>query len=150
MWTNTKTNWVSTDYFNIEDWQRIRNNLEYLHAELVGHKKAPPQLLDTDTGRGYNELPYVHLVNNMEQNLATLQEIFGVKFTEDVAQKTWYDRVDMLYTSNPTYADWNRWETILQLVYESIRYIDTYIFSTVSGTGYCGSVRTVLKFSRGR
>ena len=86
----------------------------------------------------------------MEQNLANLRETFGVSFTEDVAQKTWYERLDMLYQSNPTYADWNRWEIILQNIYESIQYIDTYIFAPVGGTCYCGSARTELRFSRGR
>ena len=150
MWTQPRVNWRSVDYFNIEDWQRIRNNLEHLRNYLVSAGFITPPLLETDTGRGYSELPYVHLVNNMEENLASLQEIFGVSFTEDVAQRTWHDRLDMLYSSNPTYADWNRWETILLRVYESIQYIDTYIFSQISGTCYSGSERTLVKFSRGR
>lgn len=150
MWSTPKTDWKSIDYFNIDDWQRIRSNLEHLRTWLQNLKISGPPLLETDTGRGYDELPYVHLVNNMEQNLATLREIFGISFTEDVVQKTWYQHLDMEYISNPTYADWNRWETILQLVYESIQYIDTYIFASVSGTCYCGSARTELRFSRGR
>jgi len=150
MWTQSKVNWRIADYFNIEDWQRIRNNLEYLRNWLLNAGFEPQPLLDTDTGRGYEELPYVHLVNNMEENLANLQEAFGVKFTEDVAQKTWYDRLDMMYRSNPSYVDWNRWETILLRVYESIQYIDTYIFSQISGTCYSGSERTLIRFSRGR
>lgn len=150
MWITPKTNWISIDYFNIEDWQRIRTNLEHLRSWLQDMQTSGPPLLETSTGRGYDELPYVHLVNNMEQNLADLREIFGVNFTEDVAQKTWYDRLDIMYTSNPTYEDWNRWETILQLVHESLQYINTYLFSTISGTCYCGSGSTLIKFSRGR
>lgn len=150
MWTTPKVNWQSTDYYNIEDWQRVRSNLEHLHTWLQNLKASGPPLLETDTGRGYNELPYVYLVNNMEENLANLQETFGVNFVEDVARKTWYDRLDIMYESNPTYADWNRWETILKRVYESIQYIDTYIFSTISGTCYSGSERTLIRFSRGR
>ena len=150
MWTQPKLDWKPTDYFNIEDWQRIRSNLEHLLIALQENKKVIFPLLETDTGKGYNELPYVHLVNNMEENLAKLQETFGVNFTEDVAQKTWYERLDILYTSNPSYLDWNRWETILQLVYESLEYINTYIFAPVSNTCYCGSARTELRFSRGR
>lgn len=150
MWTTPKVNWQSTDYYNIEDWQRVRSNLEHLHTWLQNLKASGPPLLETDTGREYNELPYVHLVNNMEENLANLQETFGVNFVEDVARKTWYDRLDIMYESNPTYADWNRWETILKRVYESIQYIDTYIFSTICGTCYSGSERTLIRFSRGR
>lgn len=150
MWSQAKVNWKSIDYFNIEDWQRIRSNLEHVCNWIQNTGVGHITLLDTDTGRGYAELPYVHLVNNMEQNLANLQEIFGVDFTEDVAQKTWYDRLDMMYSSNPTCADWNRWETILMRVYESIQYIDTYVFTPISGTCNCGSERTLLRFSRGR
>lgn len=150
MWTQSKVNWRATDYFNIEDWQRIRSNLEHLRGWMLSAGLEPKPLLETDTGRGYEELPYVHLVNNMETNLANLQETFGVSFTEDVAQKTWYERLDMMYRSNPSYADWNRWETILLRVYESIQYIDTYIFSPIGGTCYSGSERTLIRFSRGR
>lgn len=150
MWTTPKVDWKATDYYNIEDWQRVRNNLEYLRDWLQNLKTSGPPLLETDTGRGYNELPYVHLVNNMEENLAELQEILGVSLTEDVARKTWYDRLDIMYAGNPTYQDWNRWENILLLVYMSIQYIDTYVFTPISGTGYCGSDRTLIRFSRGR
>lgn len=30
VWETPKTNWVSTDRFNISDYNRIKNNLEYL------------------------------------------------------------------------------------------------------------------------
>lgn len=148
MWTTPKVNWQSFDYFNIEDWQRVRSNLEHVRSWMLSAGLGPSPLLDTDTGRGYEELPYVHLVNNMEENLAKLQKTFGVSFTEDVAQKTWYERLDTMYRSNPTYQDWNRWETILLRAYESIQYIDN--FMPISGTCYSGSDRTLIRFSRGR
>ena len=110
MWLTPKTNWRSFDYYNIEDWQRVRTNLEHLRSWLTAHKMSGPALLSTGGDKGYDELPYVDLVNNMEKNLADLQKIFGTDFTGDVAQKTWYGRLDEMYTSNPTYADWNRWE----------------------------------------
>lgn len=150
MWSTPKVNWRSTDFYNIEDWQRVRSNLEHLRTWLQDHKVSGQPLLETDTGRNNDELPYVHLVNNMEENLAELRRLFGVNFTEDVAQKTWYARLDSLYESNPTYQDWNRWERILLRVYESIQYIDTYIFTPVSGTCKSGSERTLIRFSRGR
>lgn len=150
MWSTPKVNWKSTDYYNIEDWQRVRNNLEHLRTWLQNLGVSGPALLETDTGKGYNELPYVHLVNNMEENLANLRELFGVDFTEEVAQKIWYERLDAMYKSNPTYQDWNRWEIILLRVYESIQYIETYIFTPISGTSRSGSERTLIRFSRGR
>ena len=150
MWTTPKVDWKPYDYFNIEDWQRIRSNLEHLRDWILNAGMGNISLLETDTGRGYEELPYVHLVNNMETNLANLQEAFGVDFTEDVSQKVWVDRISMLYRNNPTYQDWNRWETILLRIYESIQYIDIYVFTPISGTCRCGSERTLIRFSRGR
>ena len=150
MWSDPKVNWKSSDYYNIEDWQRVRNNLEHLCNWMRDAGRGQVPLLETDTGRGYAELPYVHLVNNMETNLEKLQEIFGVSFTEDVSKRTWYGRLDEMYSSNPSYRDWNRWERILKLVYAAIQYIETYVFSQVSGTCYSGSERTLIRFSRGR
>lgn len=150
MWSTPKVNWKQTDFYNIEDWQRVRSNLAYLRDWIQRAGLGNLNLLITDTGRGYEELPYVHLVNNMEANLASLREIFGVDFTEDVAQRTWYVRLDIMYKSNPTYRDWNRWELILKRVYESIQYIDAYVFAPISDTCYCGSDRTLIRFSRGR
>lgn len=150
MWLTPKTNWRATDFYNIEDWQRVRTNLEYLRNKLEDIKVTIEPLKTTDNGKGYDEMPYVYLVNNMEQNLAMLQETFGVAFTGDVAQKTWYERLDALYTSNPSYKDWNRWEYILSCVYEAIQYIETYIFTPISGSCSCGSERTLIRFSRGR
>lgn len=34
-WTEPKTDWVATDYFNLSDYQRIAGNLNYLH-DLAG------------------------------------------------------------------------------------------------------------------
>ena len=150
MWITPKTEWRSTDFYNIEDWRRVRTNLEHICEYLENHKTSAPELLSTDNGKGYDEMPYVHLVNNMEHNLATLLEVFGTSFVEDVAPRTWYDRLDTLYTTNPTYRDWNRWETVLRCVYESIQYIDTYVFQPISGSCRCGSERTLIRFSKGR
>ena len=150
MWSEPKVDWKSTDYYNIDDWRRVRSNLEHLLTWLRNLKVSGSPLLETDRGRGYDELPYVHLVNNMEKNLAHLKDLLGVDFTEDLNQKTWYDRLDSMYTSNPTYQDWIRWEKILSEAHQSIQYIDTYIFLPISGSCYCGSGRTLVRFSRGR
>lgn len=150
MWITPKDSWRPVDFYNIEDWKRVRTNLEHIHSWLQALKVTVPALLPTDSGKEYDEMPYVHLVNNMEQNLATLLLVFGTDFVGGVAPKVWYERLDEMYTSNPTYEDWNRWEYILKCVYESIQYIDTYVFTPVSGSCYCGSERTLIRFSKGR
>nr|DAO24808.1 MAG TPA: hypothetical protein [Caudoviricetes sp.] len=39
-WTEPKTNWTENDYFNIEDYNRIKNNIDYLMKE-VGYVVKP-------------------------------------------------------------------------------------------------------------
>ena len=34
-WKIPKTNWIETDRFNVLDFNRIKNNLEYLHSKAV-------------------------------------------------------------------------------------------------------------------
>ena len=34
-WTDSKRDWVSSDIFTLDDWNRILNNAKYLYA-LVG------------------------------------------------------------------------------------------------------------------
>ena len=34
-WITPKTDWTATDRFNISDFNRIKNNIEYLHTEAV-------------------------------------------------------------------------------------------------------------------
>lgn len=150
MWSEPKTNWRSIDYYNIEDWQRVRSNLEHIHSWLEEHKVSGLSLLETSDSEDCNAMPFVHFVNNMEQNLENLQKLFGTDFTGDVERKVWYARLDEMYSSNPTYLDWNRWEYVLLCIYESIQYIDTYIFTPISGASRCGSERTLIRFSKGR
>lgn len=150
-WQTPKIDWKSSDFYNIEDWHRVRNNLEHIWTWITNKHRAPTKMLrKTDNGRMLNEIPYVDLVNNMEFNLGYLQEIFGTVFLEDTHQTTWYARLDAMYNSNPTYQDWTRWEVILKRVQESIDYIDTYAFAAVSGAFYSGNGRTLMRFSRGR
>lgn len=150
MWLTPKTNWKSSDFYNIEDWQRVCTNLEHLCSWMHSLGLTVPKLLEMNVGEGYNALPYVHLVNNLEENLESLQRVFGTSLSRDVSKKTWYDRMDDRYGSNPTYQDWNRWESILLMVYESLQYIETASYSIISGTCYSGSERTLSRFSRRR
>ena len=39
-WTEPKTNWTENDFFNIKDYNRIKNNIAYL-TEDVSNIVAP-------------------------------------------------------------------------------------------------------------
>lgn len=35
MWQEPKTDWLPTDYFNFEDYNRIKNNISYLREQAL-------------------------------------------------------------------------------------------------------------------
>ena len=35
VWNEPKTDWKETDRFNIQDFNRIKNNLAYLHEQMI-------------------------------------------------------------------------------------------------------------------
>ena len=41
-WVTPKTNWVSTDYYNLEDAQRIAGNICHLADMAIDHYNVPP------------------------------------------------------------------------------------------------------------
>ncbi len=50
-WTEPKTDWVATDFFNLSDYERIKGNLNYIHDLASSFYKAG---YDTD----YWSAPY--------------------------------------------------------------------------------------------
>lgn len=145
-----KTNWVSTDHFNISDWERVRGNLEFINSWFKDHNWPSSVLESMSTPRGINELPTVDLVNRLERNLTLIHATTGIPIAEWRDSKVWYARLDALYSANPTYDDWNRWEELAKRLKESIDYVSTYLYQRISGTFYSGSNYRVQLFSRGR
>ena len=73
-WTTPKTDWVSTDTFNITDFNRIKNNLEYLHDEsesMFGQYDIIDMGSDLSSYAGFWD---VSKFNAIEQNLATINQ----------------------------------------------------------------------------
>lgn len=74
-WHTSKTNWMPTDRFNFVDYNRIKNNLEYLHEEAVELWK--PFEID-DMGEDifdYVTAWKVKYFNAWENNLETINNI---------------------------------------------------------------------------
>lgn len=145
-----KVTWKSSDSFETTDWNRIRNNLLWIYDWMVARKMAPTPLQSTTLPNAGNSLPYVDLINKMEANLQAVNDSFGIDYTAWDGRKTWYARLDALWTENPTNEDWNRWELLAKLIRESIDYIENYLYQRVSATFCAGEFRTVQHFSRGR
>lgn len=148
--TTPKTNWVSSDYYNIEDWIRLRDNLIFVNEWFKTHNWPAVTLNSVETPRGINALPTVDLINALEQNLTLIYQCIDIPLTEWRASKEWYVRLDARYQSNPTSDDWNRWEELPKRVHECIVYVSTYLHRRVSGTFYAGNNLRTQLFSRGR
>lgn len=73
-WSTPKTNWTATDSFNIADYNRIKNNLQYLHDEsesIYGEYDIIDMGSDISSYAGYWD---VTKFNAFEQNLNTINE----------------------------------------------------------------------------
>lgn len=103
-WNSPKVNWAPTDYFQLEDWNRIVDNAQYLY-DFLNATFAWKDCVLKDTAA----LPYYDIVNNLEQNLYSLSQTPGFVIVEFTAT-TWQPRTSTLYTHNPSYQDFNRWE----------------------------------------
>lgn len=73
-WTTPKTNWTATDRFNIVDYNRIKNNLQYLHDEsedIFGEYSIIDMGSDISSYGSYWD---VAKFNAFETNLQTINE----------------------------------------------------------------------------
>lgn len=71
-WTEAKTNWVATDHFNISDFNRIKNNIQYIYeaSKLIwGDYDITAMGADMDD---YTEFWDVSKFNAFENNLDTI------------------------------------------------------------------------------
>lgn len=129
-WTTPKTDWTESSFFNVVDWNRIKDNVTYLADELEAFGYIRPGVVDIGLGRGTMSLPTYDLVNSLETNLLNLKNVLGT-IAPDV--ETWHYRLSSLYNRNPDYSDWNRWETTLKQVNTDLQHIrDSWV--------YCGEI----------
>ena len=103
MWKEPKTDWTADDYFNLSDYNRIKNNISYLRElALEVYVMFPWQDMGSDK-TSYAEYPYADEFNALENNLQFLREN-TFQFDTDV-KKQWYENV-----RTPNYEDFNRLE----------------------------------------
>lgn len=110
-WSTPKTDWSASysgttytgDYFTYVDFNRIRNNLEYL-TDMAEQLYATTWSIGLPDTKGVNNKPYAHQVNALETRLHEMN-----KQTVNVpigTQKTFYDNGKF-----PDAAEWNRIES---------------------------------------
>lgn len=112
MWITPKTNWLKNDYFNAEDFNRIKNNLIYLRELAIKlYKEFKIQQVSED--KTYKDYFYADEINLLENNLEkinqnTLNIIYG--------KKTIY----MDNGNTMTYIELNRIESAIFDLYDKL------------------------------
>lgn len=75
-WVTPKTNWQSTDYFNLTpDYARIQGNLLYLQQEAE-YFYGPVTFLEMGSYT-INDWPHVDFLNNIVANVQTLLDLYA-------------------------------------------------------------------------
>lgn len=134
-WVTPKTNWVSTEFYNVEDWRRVEENLKLCAQWLTthGYPQLSTPLQDTAIS-GKLALPTPQLLNKVESNLTLLYNAYGLNFKEWQPSKTWYARLSVSYSVSPNSTDFNRWEELPKRIKETLDFLDAYLYNVISGS----------------
>ena len=155
-WTTPKTNWAiqprdqygryNGDWFNWQDYERIRENIEYLaetyYAPIAAMQSIDQAVMEYPGYTGYTSgaaitdaMRYaapvmVNLqINPIERNLDILADnIYRPDGYQ--ATKTWAAN-----GKTPTVADLNRWETVLLNLYDAFGRSISFKMPTPMGLG---------------
>lgn len=113
MWTEPKTDWVAGDYFNISDYNRIKNNIAYLRElALTVYTNFPFEDMGVDK-TSYSQYPYADEFSVLENNLESLRQ--NTFLFDDSEAKQWYEN-----QRTPNYEDFNRLERACLLFKEGL------------------------------
>ena len=114
MWQTPKTDWQESDFFNVEDYNRIKGNLNEIRAQAV---ILWPEFSLEDMGadKTYEDYSfYADEINRFETNVGRI--CAGTYRFAVGNQKTFYD--------NQPFIDWqelNRIEEACRLIYSNIQ-----------------------------
>ena len=111
-WQTPKTNWKSTDYFNYQDYERIRNNI--LHLKNLVDQVYATITLDAMTAKsGYSDFVYADEFNAFENNLDKIKK--WITTVGIGSKQTFYDN-----GATPNYTELNRIESACLKMYKTL------------------------------
>lgn len=111
MWVNPKTNWNVLDYFNIEDYNRIKGNIEYL-MELSSSMYRLTGGVDMGADkRSPEEYYYADEINALTENLECISQT--ILFVDIGERITYYENGAFI-----AWDDLNRIESATMRLYE--------------------------------
>jgi hypothetical protein len=120
-WIQPKTNWqggsvngvYTGDYFNLADYNRIKNNLQELRNMAI--KLYPEFSVVTGADwKDYNIIPLPKHFNQLEENLEKIRK--NTYPFKTGAKKTYYGNVAAI-----DFAELNRLESATLLIYENLK-----------------------------
>lgn len=111
-WITPKTNWVSTDYFNVVDYNRIIGNINYLKTFAEELFKALDTLPMGDE-KTYVSMIYAREMNVIESNLDTINTN---TYDFDIGETQTFQA----NKSTPLWSEFNRIESACLLLYNTM------------------------------
>lgn len=118
LFSTPNTNWREYSYFSHTDYNRIKNNIQYL-IDLSFELFPEYEYEDMGNDKTYSDFPYADEFNLIELNLKLLHDkSFGfVKYTFS-DMKNWYPN-----QQTPSYEDMNRYEQMTVDYYNGLNSI---------------------------
>lgn len=111
-WIEPKTNWVVTDYFNIEDYNRIIGNMSHLKA-LAEELFRAFDILSMGEEKSYTSMIYAREMNVIESNLERINKVtYGFNIGKTVTYH--------VNQSTPLWSEFNRIESACLLLYNTL------------------------------
>lgn len=115
-WIEPKTDWDSTDYFNIEDYGRIVNNIAYLKRyvqEILIDIQGSDFSEDIINDKTYSSMIYASEINAIEDKLEELNlKTYGINIGE---KQVYYANAKTM-----DYNELNRIENACLNIYKTI------------------------------
>lgn len=112
-WITPKTDWVATDFFNITDYNRVKNNLLHLTGmagTLYFDAEFDGVILPDAV---YTDRPSAYKLNQLELRLASIARVVGMDYGEGV---TFYD-----FGLSIRYDELNRIESATLEMYQLLK-----------------------------
>ena len=114
MWMEPKADWTDSDYFNLSDYNRIKNNLDELRTMAI---QVIPEFEIQNMGddlEDYNHIWDITEINRIEDNLQTIFQ--ETNYPISIGSKTTY------YYNQPfiQYSELNRIESATLQIYNRL------------------------------
>jgi hypothetical protein len=112
-WMTPKYDWTATDLYNFADMNRVENNIDAVRIILLASGYSLPTMTIV-TNRTIYDYELVSSVNRLEANLEALRVAFNATPDGYLPRVTW------TASTGFTFADANRWERNIELLYKAI------------------------------